>query len=74
MEPQFFLNVGVAIAGFIGALFVKDLIDKVRTLQEDQKQLPDRYVRRDDFKSTLERIENMLEKIFDRLETKADKE
>lgn len=68
----------VAIAGFgvIGYLY--------RQLVEDQKkdrqmindlrvEIPREYVSRDDLSSHLTRIENMLNKIFDRLEQKADK-
>jgi hypothetical protein len=74
MDVQFVINIVLVISGFAGSLFVKDLVDKVKTLEMDHKEMPDRYVRRDDFKSTLERIESMLGKIFDKLETKADKE
>lgn len=68
----------VAIAGFgvISYLY--------RQLNEDQKkdrqmindlrvELPKSYVSRDDLSSHLTRIETMLNKIFDRLEQKADK-
>ena len=74
MDIQFVVNVILMVSGFIGSMFVKDLIDKVKLLEADQKALQDRYVRRDDFKEQLAEIKSMLEKIFDRLETKADKE
>ena len=74
VEVQFIVNVILVVAGFIGSMFVKDLVDKVKNLEEEQKSLQDRYVRRDDFKDQLAEIKLMLEKIFDRLETKADKQ
>lgn len=74
MEVQFIINVILVVAGFIGSMFVKDLVDKVKTLDLEHKSLQDRYVRRDDFKDQLTEIKSMLDKIFDRLETKVDKQ
>jgi hypothetical protein len=74
MEVQFIINVILVVAGFIGSMFVKDLVDKVKTLDAEHKSLQDRYVRRDDFKDQLTEIKSMLDKIFDRLETKVDKQ
>lgn len=35
--------------------------------------LPSNYIRRDEFADSIKEIKSMLEKIFDRLENKADK-
>lgn len=74
---QAILNL-VAVAGFgvISYLY--------RQLVEDQKKdrqmindlrvdLPSKYVSKDDLMAHLQRIEAMLNKIFERLEQKADK-
>lgn len=77
MDAQQLINAGMAvISGLIGWL-VKAVWDAVRDLRADLKQierdLPHSYVRRDDFNGALADIKAMLNRIFDRLENKADK-
>lgn len=77
ISMQSVINI-IAVAGFgvIGFLY--------RQLVEDQKkdrqmindlrvELPKSYVSKDDLMAHLQRIEAMLNKIFERLEQKADK-
>ena len=42
-------------------------------LDEDVRQMPINYVTKADYKSDIMEVKEMLGKIFDRLETKADK-
>lgn len=42
-------------------------------LDDDIKQLPDRYVRKDDYHRDISDIKVMLKSIFDKLDDKADK-
>jgi hypothetical protein len=42
-------------------------------LQRDHKEMMHQFVRRDDYKSALERIEQILTRIWDKLDEKADK-
>jgi hypothetical protein len=55
----------------------RELWTSVKLLQSDlthlSVELPKTYVTRDDYRSDLKEIKGMLEKIFDRLEGKADK-
>lgn len=48
----------------------KELRQDLSKLRED---LPKQYVAKDDYREDVREIKAMLEKIFDRLETKADK-
>ena len=48
----------------------KELRQDLTKLRED---LPKQYVAKDDYREDVREIKAMLEKIFDRLETKADK-
>ena len=68
MESQTLINVG---------WFARQLWDAVQQLKQDMKDLevdlPTHYLRRDEFESKLDKIEAMLERIFDKLDAKADK-
>jgi len=64
----------LAILGWVG----KTLWDAVQNLKEDIKDievdLPTTYVKKTELDSRLQKIETMLDKIFDRLESKVDKQ
>lgn len=64
----------LAILGWVG----KTLWDAVQNLKEDIKDievdLPSTYVKKTELDSRLQKIETMLDKIFDRLESKVDKQ
>ena len=55
----------------------REIWDSVQKLKDDVKQieidLPSNYVKKDEIKERFDKIENILERIFDRLEQKADK-
>jgi cobalamin biosynthesis Co2+ chelatase CbiK len=57
--------------------FMRELWAAVKSLKEDirsiERDLPVNYIRRDDYKDDMKEIKDMLGKIFDRLENKADK-
>ena len=77
LEPQSLINlVGGAVLGVIG-WFARSLYGAVEQLRKDVHQievdLPKSYVPKEDWSESLKKIESMLEKIFDRLDQKADK-
>jgi len=67
---------GAAIIAMLG-WFARQLHDNNQKLRDDlqmlQVTLPTDYVRRDEYGKTMERIEAIVAKIFDKLDTKADK-
>lgn len=76
MEQDLFnwlLGAAMTILGWIG----KTLWDAVQELKADMKdievELPSHYVRKDELEAKLDKVEAMLNKIYDKLETKADK-
>jgi hypothetical protein len=77
MEPQFLINSGLSLACIVIGWLARELWTSVKLLQSDltrlSVELPKTYVTRDDYRSDLKEIKGMLEKIFDRLEGKADK-
>ena len=77
MDTQQLINAGLAaIAALIGWV-MKAVWDAVRELRTDLKQierdLPENYVRRDDFREALAELKSMLNRLFERLDGKVDK-
>ena len=77
MEWQTMINlIGGAILAVTG-WFARQIWDGVQELKNDIHQievdLPTYYVKRVDIDARFDKLENILERIFDRLEQKADK-
>ena len=73
MEPQWLLNVAFGAAGAFGMWILNRLSRSVEKIEDGLKEMPHRYVTVMQYQRDIDDIKNMLEKIFDRLETKADK-
>ena len=73
MEPQWLINLGFGIAGAFGMWILNRLSRSVEKIEDSVKELPLRYVTKDDYRQDILEIKGMLGKIFDRLETKVDK-
>ena len=77
MNDQTIINLIIGIILSVLGWFARQLWDAVQTLKDDMKELevelPTYYLRKDEFESKLDKIEAMLERIFDKLDHKADK-
>ena len=73
MDYQILFNIAVAIAGFFGGWTLNRIYQAIDRLDSDIRQMPHNYVNRDDYRSDVNEIKNMLSKIFDKLDGKADK-
>ena len=77
MEWQTIINLigGSALAGV--GWFARQIWDSVAELRRDVHQievdLPSNYVKKVDIEARFDRLENILERIFDRLDNKVDK-
>jgi cell fate (sporulation/competence/biofilm development) regulator YmcA (YheA/YmcA/DUF963 family) len=63
------LGACMAVAGW----FARELWTAVQELKNDLSKLPTIYVARLDYKDDMREVKEMLSKIFDRLDNKADK-
>lgn len=77
MDWQNLINlVGGAVLAVIG-WFARQLWDAVQKLKTDMSKLElsisDNYVKKDDFKDGIKELKDMLGKIFDKLDNKADR-
>lgn len=77
MDHQTLINVGggVILAGI--GWWARVIWESVQRLKEDlheiEVDLPKSYVTKDDFNQTMKHIENMVQRIYDKLDNKADK-
>ena len=76
-EYQNLINIVGGAALTVTGWFARELWAAVKDLKLDlaklREELPKTYVIRDDYKSDVREIKDMLSKIFDRLDGKADK-
>ena len=77
MEPQTVVNIGAGAVLMVAGWLFRELWTAVIALQADIRKieidLPTTYIRRDEFSDNMKEIKDMLAKIFDKLENKADK-
>ena len=77
MDMQSLMNIGVGVGLAAIGWFSRQVWEAVNQLRRDlheiEVDLPKSYVRKDEFADSIKEIKTMLEKIFDRLEGKADK-
>jgi len=77
MDVQTMINVGggVILTGI--GWFARQLWDAMERLKRDlhslEVDLPKSYVTKDDFNKTMRHIEDMFQRIYDKLDGKADK-
>jgi hypothetical protein len=73
VDPQFLINLGFGAAGAFGMWILNRINASVVKIEDNIKEMPLRYVTKDDYREDIAEIKGMLGKIFDRLESKADK-
>jgi len=77
MEFQEILNIIIGTILSVLGWFARQLWDAVQELKHDMKDLevdlPTHYVRKEDLDARFDKFENMLTRIYDKLENKVDK-
>jgi hypothetical protein len=77
MDWQNVINIGIGSLLAIGGWFARQLWDAVQKLKSDMSRLElsisDNYVKKDDWKDGIKELKDMLGKIFDKLDSKADR-
>lgn len=77
MDHQHLLNLGFTAASAALGWFARELWSAVQALKADLSSLREEIatdrVHKDDFREALKEVKEMLGKIFDRLDHKADK-
>lgn len=73
VDWQSAFNIAALLAGAFGGWLLRSVMTSMENLQRDHRDMMNQFVRRDDYKAALERIEHMLMRIWDRLDDKVDK-
>lgn len=77
MDSQDIFNAAITLSGAFGGWILKTIWDAIKDLKTEIKELNREvnqdFVRREDFKDSMADIKEMLNKIFDKLDNKADK-
>jgi hypothetical protein len=73
MDYQVLFNGAVVLAAFFGGWTLNAITRSIERLDEDVRKLPFHYVGKDDYHRDASEIKDMLAKIFDKLDNKADK-
>ena len=77
MDFNFILNIILGSALAIGGWFVRQMWDAVQKLKDDLKKIevdmPTHYVRKDEMAARFDRIEDLLDKLYEKLDNKVDK-
>jgi flagellar motor component MotA len=73
MDNQQIFNVIIILAGFLAAFVVNKTTKDITRMEEDMKNFSRSYIAKDDYRTDIADIKNMLSKIFDRLDQKVDK-
>ena len=74
---QDLINLLIALAGAIVGWVLKVIWGAIRSLQDDMKEiereLHTEYVSKNDYRQDMQEIKDLLQRIFDKLDLKADK-
>ena len=77
MDSQNLINLALAAVSSVTGWFARELWNAVKELKSDlaklREELPREYVMKEDYRRDIYEIKDMLGKIFDRLDGKADK-
>ena len=73
MDYQVAFNLVEGLAAAFGGWTLRLITHSLENLQRDHKEMMNQFVRRDDYRDALERIESILTRIWDKLDEKADK-
>jgi len=72
-DPQIIFNIIVGLAAFFGGWTLNTITKAIERLDTDVRKMPLVYVTKDDYRRDIDEIKDILGKIFDRLDTKANK-
>jgi len=73
MDNQQIFNMIVSIAGFLAVYVFNSTTKQIQRLEDKINELPKQYVAKDDYRSDITEIKDILKQIFNKLDSKADK-
>lgn len=73
MEAQSLINIIAPLAAFFAGWMINSITRSIEKIEDKLNAVPVDYVSKNDYKDDLKRVYEMLDKIFSRLDDKADK-
>jgi hypothetical protein len=77
MEFQYFVNLAVGATLSVLGWFARQLWSAVQDLKKDltavEIALPTHYVRKEELETRLDKLENLMNRIYEKLDSKADR-
>jgi len=73
MESQQLFNFVVAVGAFLAVFVFNWITRKIQKLEDQMAELPKEYVAKEDYRTDIKEVKDILRQIFDRLENKQDK-
>ena len=73
MDNQQIFNIVVSISGFLAVYIFNSTTKQIQRLEDKLNELPKEYVAKDDYRSDITEIKDILKQIFNKLDNKADR-
>ena len=73
MDNQQIFNAVVSIAGFLAVFVFNNVTKQIQRLEDKINELPKEYVAKDDYRSDIAEIKDILKQIFNKLDDKVSK-
>jgi cell fate (sporulation/competence/biofilm development) regulator YmcA (YheA/YmcA/DUF963 family) len=73
MDNQQIFNAVVSIAGFLAVFVFNNMTRQIQRLEDKINEIPKEYVAKDDYRSDIAEVKDILKQIFNKLDSKADK-
>jgi len=73
MDNQQLFNLVVSVAGFLAIYVINQLTRTIQKLEDKVNELPHTYLAKDDYRSDIAEVKQILKQIFDKLDNKQDK-
>ena len=73
MDTQIIFNIAVSCAGGLALWVLNEMTRKIQRLEDRVDEAQRNFVSKDDYRNDIREIKDILSKIFDKLDNKADK-
>lgn len=74
MDTQAVFNTVIGIAAFLGGWVLNNITKAIERLDDDVRAMPHTYISKDDYHRDIGELKDICRQIFNRLESKADKQ
>ena len=73
MDTQIIFNIAVSCAGGLSLWVLNEMTRKIQRLEDRVDEANRNFVSKDDYRTDIRELKEILSKIFDKLDNKADK-